>query len=167
VGSITRARFDEDDRPRPMIAPAAAINVIWMLSDFSESNGGTRIVPRSHLSGRQPDKARDKDVESIAATGPAGTAVLIDGRLWHGTGANIGNTPRWAALVTYCGPQYRPQENFTVGIDPAVLEGASDRLRTLLGLKVWYGYGRVENPTVEFISPGERSLPELSPDKTV
>ena len=37
------------------IAPIAAANVMWMVTDFTEEKGATRIVPRSHLSGRQPD----------------------------------------------------------------------------------------------------------------
>ncbi len=163
VGSITRERFDTDvDDASPMIAPAAAVNVLWMLVDFTAGNGGTRVVPGSHLFGRHPEKAAD--VEAVAAEGPAGTALIIDARIWHGTGANVTGGQRLALLTTFCGPQFRPQENFTVGTSPEVLNDAPPELLALLGFKVWNAYGRVENPAVEFISPGESSLGELRPE---
>ena len=38
--------------PRPH--PAIVCNTMWALTDFTEANGATRIVPGSHLMGRQP-----------------------------------------------------------------------------------------------------------------
>ena len=165
VGSITRERRDVDDvGPPSMIAPAVVVNVMWMLVDFTTENGGTRIVPRSHLTGRHPDKELDKDVEPIAAAGPAGTAMVFDGRMWHGTGANVSDGPRLGVLSTFCGPQFRTQENLTVGTSKEVLDNAPPELLALLGFKVWNAYGRVESPAVDFIGPDETSLGELRPE---
>ena len=165
AGSITRERRDVDDAgPPSMIAPAVVVNVMWMLVDFTAENGGTRIVPRSHLTGRHPDKELDKDVEPIAAAGPAGTAMVFDGRMWHGTGANVSDGPRLGVLSTFCGPQFRTQENLTVGTSKEVLENAPPELLALLGFKVWNAYGRVESPAVDFIAPDETSLGELRPE---
>ncbi|NQW09958.1 MAG: phytanoyl-CoA dioxygenase family protein [Alphaproteobacteria bacterium] len=167
VGSMTRTRFNLDtalDDPPAMVAPAACSNVIFMMNDFTDANGGTRLVPGSHHAGRHPDPQRDRDVETIAAEGPAGTAIITDGRIWHGTGSNRTNAPRIGMLLTFCGPQYRPQVNFTVAMDRAILATASDRLKTLFGLKVWWGYGRTGHPSVEFIDPSETGLGELRPD---
>ncbi len=164
-GSINRRRFDVDKAwPPAMIAPAVVVNVLWMLSGFTAENGGTRVVPRSHLIGRQPDADRDTDVEAVAAEGRAGTALVLDGRTWHGTGANVTDAPRWAVISTFCGPQFRPQENFTVGTSSEVLKQASPELLALLGFKVWNAYGRIESPAVEFISPSETSLGEMQPE---
>ena len=165
VGSITREHRDVDDAgPPSMIAPAVVVNVMWMLVDFTAENGGTRLVPRSHLTGRHPDKELDKDVEPIAAEGPAGTAIVFDGRMWHGTGANVSDGPRLGVLSTFCGPQFRTQENLTVGTSKEVLENAPPELLALLGFKVWNAYGRVESPAVDFIAPDEISLGELRPE---
>ena len=165
VGSITREHRDVDDAgPPSMIAPAVVVNVMWMLVDFTAENGGTRLVPRSHLTGRHPDKELDKNVEPIAAEGPAGTAIVFDGRMWHGTGANVSDGPRLGVLSTFCGPQFRTQENLTVGTSKEVLENAPPELLALLGFKVWNAYGRVESPAVDFIAPDEISLGELRPE---
>ena len=154
--------YDDGDLQRA-ISPPAACNVIYFLNDFTEANGGTRLVPKSHLTGLQPPPDKPHNVPSIAAAGPAGTAVLFDGRTWHGTGANQSNALRLGLLATYCGPQFRPQENYTLGIDPAVYAKASPELLARLGFKVWNAYGRVGNPSVEFVEPGVGLVRELEP----
>lgn len=165
IGSMTRQRFDQDEDldEAPMVAPSACCNIMWMLDDFTEENGATRIVPGSHLYGRQPDHERDGDVPTIPAAGPAGYAMVFDGRLWHGTGANVGNSQRKGLLTTFCGPQFRPQENCTVGTRPEVLEEASEDLLGLLGFGVWCGYGRTGNPTIAYIDPAEEQPGVMQP----
>ena len=97
----------------------------------------------------------DKDVESIPVVAPAGTAMVLKGRLWHSTGTNVSDAPRLGALSYFCAPQFRQQENLVVGTAPAVLRDASPELLALLGFKVWQGYGRIESPKCESISPGQ------------
>jgi ectoine hydroxylase-related dioxygenase (phytanoyl-CoA dioxygenase family) len=165
IGSITRTRFDQDENGLSnMVSPAVVMNVLWMLDDFSANNGGTHLVPGSHLIGRQPDKELDRDVETVVAEGPAGTALVIDGRIWHGTGANVSENSRFAVITTFCGPQFRPQENFAVGTSLEVLEDASPDLLALLGFKIWNAYGRIESPLADFIQPGQTSLGEMVPE---
>lgn len=163
VGSISREQpsWNEPEAPA-LIAPTACVNVMWMLADFTEENGGTRIVPGSHHTGVRPDNS--STIESIAATGKAGSAMVFDGRLWHGTGANVSNVNRYGLLTTFCGPIFRPQENFIVGTDPDILAEASEDLRALLGLKIWNGYGRVENPLGGFITRDEVARAEMRPE---
>ncbi len=169
-GAMTRAHFRgrrlgrEEAAPSKSISPAVACNIMWMLTDFTEENGATHVVPRSHLSGRQPDVHSDRDVESIPAVAPSGTAMVFEGRLWHSTGANISDGPRLGALSYFCAPQFRQQENLMVGTTPEILREASPELLALLGFKVWQGYGRIESPDCEFISPGQTSLGELAPE---
>ena len=161
VGSITRERSNLRGEGAPeMIAPCVCVNVMWMLNSFSEENGGTRFVPGSHLRGRPP-RANDGEGEILAAEGAAGTAMVFDGRLWHGTGANVSSGNRYGLLTTFCGPQFRPQENFTIGSRPEMLADATPELLALLGFKIWSGYGRVESPVAEYISQDERSLGEM------
>jgi ectoine hydroxylase-related dioxygenase (phytanoyl-CoA dioxygenase family) len=153
VGAIERDNVPNAPGSTPqMIAPTAAVNVIWMLVDFTEKNGATRVVPGSHRRGTYPAAGLGEE-EVVHATAPAGTALVIDARIWHGTGANTGAGDRLAVLTTFCGPQFRTQENYTLGLDHEVFPDLDDHLLELLGFRVWGGYGRTANPTDEWVTP--------------
>ena len=136
-------------------------NVLIMLNGMSKENGGTLIVPGSHLFGRHPDKNIDKDIKTISAEGPPGCAIITDGRVWHGTGANITKKDRLVILITFCGPQFRPQENFTLGIKKEVFNQLNDYQKQLFGFKVWNGYGRIGNPTDIYLDIENEKIGEL------
>lgn len=158
--------------PKPVVA-----NIAWMLDDFTDANGGTRLVPGSHLrETATPDDGTSafrhgaapgapSATDTIAAEGPAGSVLCFDGRLWHGTGANRTDQPRHALLSYHCRPFIRQQENFTLGLDPAVRESERPALLRRLGFNIWAGLGRVESPqarTPLFVSSG--AVGELAPD---
>ena len=136
------------------------VNTAWMLEDQSEENGGTRLVPGSHL---WPELPADKpEVESIAATGPAGTMLMFDGRLWHGTGANRTSRRRHLLLGYFCRPWIRPQENFTLSLLDELYEEASPELLGLLGFRTYGTLGNVNGvirPNRSLIRRGEQVGP--------
>ena len=165
-GSINRKKFNYKINKdilnnKNFISRPAVSNVLIMLNGMSKENGGTLIVPGSHLFGRHPDKILDKDIFTISAEGPPGCAIITDGRLWHGTGANITQKNRLALLITFCGPQFRPQENFTMGIREEVFLQLNDYQKEILGFKVWNGYGRTGNPTEKFLNINNIEVGEL------
>ena len=162
VGSISRTEAGEVQDGAAMIAPPACVNSMWLLVDFHAANGATRVVPGSHLSGRQPKPELYREADLVAIEAPAGTAMFFEGRLWHGSGTNRTDQPRMGLLNTYCGPQFRPQENYTLGLLPEALAAAPLRLKELVGLKVWNGYGRFDTPAVELIAQ-DQLIGELSP----
>jgi len=148
--------------PKPVVA-----NIAWMLDDFSEANGGTRLVPRSHLDRNATPRSSSfvpenlanvpKPEETIGAAGKAGSILCFDGRVWHGTGANKTDRPRHALLSYHCRPFVRQQENFVLGLLPAIRETERPALLNRLGFAVWAGLGRVESPrpsTPLFKEPG-------------
>ena len=160
-GSITRTSFQEGRGRGLMLSPPMVVNVAFMLTDFTAENGATRIVPGSHVYARQPGP--EDEGTDIPATGKAGDAMIFDGRLFHGTGANTtADEERIALLCTYCAPQVRCQENYTLGILPEVRRQASPELLSLLGFRVWNGYGRTGQPA-EWATPGSEGLGELQP----
>ena len=165
-GSINRKKFnikinENIAKNNELISRPAVSNVLIMLNGMTKENGGTLIVPGSHLFGRHPDKNIDKNIETISAEGPPGCAIITDGRVWHGTGANISQEERLAIIITFCGPQFRPQENFTLGIKKEIFLELSDHQKELLGFKVWNGYGRIGNPTDTFLGIENKEIGEL------
>ena len=136
---------------------AATVNVLWMLDDFTEEVGATRVVPRSHLTGTAP---RDPDVPTVSAVGPAGGAVLLDGRLWHGSGANTtAERTRAAILAYYCAPFIRQQENVYRSLDPDIRSTLTPEQRKLLGYDVWSGLGVVNGFPRHWLGTSGRSGP--------
>ncbi len=153
---------DDGDLTRAINPPCAA-NVVYCLNDFSEQNGATRLVPNSHLTGLQPPPGVPCPIPTVPAEAPAGAVIVWDGRLWHGTGANRSNGPRLGILATFCGPQFRPQENYTLGLDPELLEDASTEMLDRLGFRVWHAYGRTGHPYVTHVDARTRPTGELVP----
>ena len=165
-GSINRKKFNIEvnkdiSNNNELISRPAVSNVLIMLNGMTKENGGTLIVPGSHLFGRHPDKNIDKNIKTISAEGPPGCAIITDGRVWHGTGANISKEERLAILITFCGPQFRPQENFTLGIKKEIFSELNNYQKELFGFKVWNGYGRIGNPTDTFLDIENKEIGEL------
>jgi ectoine hydroxylase-related dioxygenase (phytanoyl-CoA dioxygenase family) len=141
------------------INPPVICNVLWMISDFTVENGGTRIVPGSHLSGTNPEPYGDYD--AINATGTAGSAVIFEGRTWHSADLNTSNAPRYGITTYYGAPQFRQMLNFTYGMKNEVAEKLQAKSRSLLGYKPWGGYGATGDQHAESIVPGDQQIGEL------
>ncbi|HTO55004.1 MAG TPA: phytanoyl-CoA dioxygenase family protein [Myxococcota bacterium] len=112
-----------------------ALNVGWCIDRFADENGATRIVPFSHKLNRMPTDS-ELESETVALEAPAGSMVVMEGRLWHQTGNNRTQSERRAAIFGfYTIPIYRTQENWFLSLNPSVHRYASDTLLTLLGYK--------------------------------
>ena len=72
--------------PIPKPHPPTVCNTMWALTDFTEANGATRIIPGSHLADRSPDYGAPLRLDPRR---DAARRVLVwHGSLWHGGGAN-------------------------------------------------------------------------------
>src|SRR5712691_6286816 len=80
-------------------------NSVWMLDDFTEQNGATRLVPGSHRWGVTPQEVVSDlyapHPREILLTGRAGTVVVMNAHMWHGGTANRTPTHRRAMHVYY------------------------------------------------------------------
>lgn len=135
---------DEGFIPFPQPAYPLVANIAWLLDDVTDANGGTRFVPGSHLWERPLDDVTGHP--TVAAEGPAGTAIVFDGRIWHGTGANRTDARRHVLLAYYCRPFVRQQENPFLSMSPDVEANLAPAVRRLLGYKIWGTLGGVEGP---------------------
>src|SRR3954453_16842996 len=112
-------------------------NSMWALTDFTEANGATRIIPGSHLRDHNPDYGAPYD--SIAAEMPKGAVLVWHGSLWHGGGANTTGERRVGVAMNYCAGYIRQQENQQLGIPVDVARGFPPRLRELVGYGIYNG----------------------------
>lgn len=133
---------DQGYVPEPNPYPIVC-NTMWALSDFTEENGGTRFVPGSHKAGIHPRGNEMFDTETVGAAAPSGSAIIFDGRIWHGTGANTTDEPRVGLLAYFCSPFIRQQENQSLSLLPEVYEKLNDEERALLGFQVYSTLGGI------------------------
>jgi ectoine hydroxylase-related dioxygenase (phytanoyl-CoA dioxygenase family) len=147
--------FHSDDlfytvpRPRPMIS----ISTIVAVDAFTADNGGTEIVPGSHLwsdaqlagileqvSAELPEKQQHLARLARAVEMPAGACVVFAGTLVHRGGANQSAGRRCAfsnQYCQYCQPWARQQENFTLAVPTEVAREMPVPLQELLGYSIY------------------------------
>jgi ectoine hydroxylase-related dioxygenase (phytanoyl-CoA dioxygenase family) len=106
-------------------------NSMWALTDFTEANGATRLVPRTHGADRSPSFGEPH--QTIAAEMKRGSVLVWNGSLWHGGGANHTTERRIGLAMNYCVGWMRQQENQQLGIPLEVAKDFSPRLRKLVG----------------------------------
>jgi ectoine hydroxylase-related dioxygenase (phytanoyl-CoA dioxygenase family) len=126
---------DDQLIPIPKPHPPTVCNSMWALTDFTEANGATRLVPGSHRRDHSPEYGAE--YESVAAEMPRGSVLVWHGSLWHGGGANRTDAPRVGLAMNYCAGYIRQQENQQLGIPRDVAAGFSPRLRELVGYSVY------------------------------
>jgi ectoine hydroxylase-related dioxygenase (phytanoyl-CoA dioxygenase family) len=128
-----------DDQLLPLPKPhvATVCNTMWALTDFTEENGATRIIPGSHQADHSPRYG--SEYESIPAEMPRGSVLVWHGSLWHGGGANRSKDVRVGIAMNYCAGWVRQQENQQLGIPREIARGFSPRLRELVGYTVYRG----------------------------
>lgn len=135
----TEQPIHADDQIIPLPKPhvPTVCNSMWALTDFTEANGATRIIPGSHLADQSPHFGSPYD--SIPAEMAAGSVLVWHGSLWHGGGANTTDERRVGIAMNYCAGWIRQQENQQLGIPVGTARTFSPRLRELCGFGVYAG----------------------------
>ena len=93
-------------------------NTLWAMTDFTEANGATRVIPGSH---RFDDRLELDAAETIPAEMKKGSVLLYTGSLYHGAGANRSDHTRRGINITYSVSWLRQEENqyLTVPLETA------------------------------------------------
>lgn len=105
-------------------------NTIWALTDFTEENGATHVVPGST---RWPDQRRPQPQEVVQAVMSRGSVLLYTGSVFHGGGANRSSSDRVGANLTYALGWLRQEENQYLSCPPEIARTLTPELQDLLG----------------------------------
>lgn len=137
-----------DDQLMPLAKPhvPTVFNSMWALTDFTEANGATRVIPGSHLADHSPTYG--EHYESIPAEMATGSILVWHGSLWHGGGANQTDARRYGIAMNYCAGWIRQQENQQLGLPLELVATFEPRLRDLCGFGTYRGLiGHIDKQT--------------------
>lgn len=111
-------------------------NAMVALTDFTEENGATLVVPGSHIW----SKGRLPDPDDIAkAIMPAGSIAIFTGDTIHAGGTSTSDSIRRGLSISYCAGWLRPVENHYLNLDLDQVAAMPERARELLGYDVYDG----------------------------
>jgi ectoine hydroxylase-related dioxygenase (phytanoyl-CoA dioxygenase family) len=105
-------------------------NTIWAMTDFTEENGATRVIPGSN---KYEDKLEFKVEQTEPAEMPAGSVLLYTGALYHGGGANRSDAVRFGLNITYALSWLRQEENQYLAVPHDIARTLDDDLLRVMG----------------------------------
>ncbi|MFT7129158.1 MAG: ectoine hydroxylase-related dioxygenase (phytanoyl-CoA dioxygenase family) [Gammaproteobacteria bacterium] len=185
-GGVPQALHQDQNNALDSRSPMA-INILTPITDIGARNGGTLVIPGSHLAlseAVRENKPVGKLPPAINIDAKAGTMVITDGRLLHGTGVNHTDIPRIVMLNGMQKLFLRQQENWMLSVSPKVLKRASNKLLHRMGYQATTGtqtneghgfgatglVGEAAGATVDFRLAADRGeyvrVGELGPNST-
>ena len=140
-GGVPQALHQDQDIALDSKSPLT-VNLLTAITDIDETNGGTLVIPGSHIvlsEALRANAAVGKLPPAINLDATAGTLIITDGRLLHSTGINHTQTPRIVMLNGMQHPLLRQQENWMLSVRPEVLKRASPKLLQRMGFQATNG----------------------------
>lgn len=120
------------DSPRFSRPYLLALQILYMVDDFSVENGATFVLPGSHLIEEKPTDDFFYE-HAVQINGKAGDAVLFDSMLWHAGGINETKLPRRAITKMFTRAFMKQQIDYPKATEPEVLARLTKRSLRLLG----------------------------------
>jgi ectoine hydroxylase-related dioxygenase (phytanoyl-CoA dioxygenase family) len=118
-------------------------NTIWALTDFTEANGATRVIPGSQ---HWPDRRDHHHDETVPAQMSKGSCLLYTGKVYHGGGANQSEVDRIGLNITYVVGWLRQEENQYLSVPAEVAATLDDDLLRLMGYQIGaYALGYIDD----------------------
>ncbi|MET4165110.1 MULTISPECIES: phytanoyl-CoA dioxygenase family protein [Gordonia] len=120
--------------------PEITLNFLIALTDFTEENGATRVIPGSHLWSDFEDRGSPE--QTIPATMKPGDALFISGKTVHGGGANVTADQYRRAVSFAFNPGYLVgEEAYPFLVSRDVAAGLPERVQRILGFRSQYPLG--------------------------
>jgi ectoine hydroxylase-related dioxygenase (phytanoyl-CoA dioxygenase family) len=120
--------------------PEAMINFLVALTDFTEENGATRVIPGSN---HWPDyEDRGNPEMTIPAEMKSGDVLFINGKVVHGGGQNRTTDFYRRGVAWAFQPSFlTPEEAYPFIVDHELVRSLPERVQRLLGFRSQYPKG--------------------------
>ena len=128
-------------------------NTLWAMTDFTEENGATRVIPGSN---HFDDKLKFELKDSEPAEMTKGSVLFYSGSLYHGGGANQSNATRTGINITYNLSWLRQEENQYLATPIEIARTLPVELLRLMGYRRGaYALGYVDDlrDPIEIVRP--------------
>jgi ectoine hydroxylase-related dioxygenase (phytanoyl-CoA dioxygenase family) len=129
------------------------LNTIWAMTDFTEENGATRVIPGSN---HFDDRLRFKESDTEPAEMAKGSVLFYTGSIYHGGGANRSNAIRTGINITYNVSWLRQEENQYLSVPQEIARTLPVDLLRLMGYRLGaYALGYVDDTRdpIEVVRP--------------
>jgi len=140
------------DFPRHLRGYLASLNVMLVLDDFTELNGGTLVVPGTHQRSERPAEEY-LEVAAVPVECPVGSMIVFDSTLWHAAGPNHSEEDRLAINHQFTQPFFKQQIDYVRALGDERVLAQPPRTQQLLG---WYT--RVVTSLDEYYRPADQRL---------
>ena len=118
-------------------------NTIWAMTDFTEENGATRLMPGSQDLPKKFDHTIDETVPALMSKG---SCLLYTGKVYHGGGANRSDHTRVGLNITYDVGWLRQEENQYLSVPRDVAAALPESLQRLMGYQIGaYALGYIDD----------------------
>lgn len=133
TGHLRERSLAPADANSRIISHLVALNSIICISEFTDDNGATELVPGSH---KYPGVDRPPNAEADAriAVAARGSAVVFNANTWHGTSKNRSAAPRYAVLNPWRRQWTRCEYELARIVDPEVLARAGEEGKIIFGI---------------------------------
>ncbi len=133
-------------------------NTLWAITDFTEENGATRVIPGSNLF---DDKLKFQSEDTVPAEMRKGSVLLYSGSVYHGGGANRSTATRIGLNITYNVSWLRQEENQYLSVPLEIARTLPVELLRLIGYQRGaYALGYVDDlrDPIEVVRPDLKKL---------
>lgn len=128
------------------------LNCLIMLDDFTVENGGTYLLPKSHLEERKPSDD-EFFTKAIQATGKRGDILIFNANVWHASAPNNTQEDRRAIPITISRPFMKQLLDYPRALGYSSMGRFSNELQEFLGY-----HSRVPASLEEWYQPQENRL---------
>ncbi len=141
---------DQNWTPAPFPVHNQLLTMCWTMENYTFAGGCTKVIPKSHLHRRHPDKQEmEHQSGAIPTQCSASSIVCWDGSTWHANYPRDLEGDRVVLHITFSRLALRTVENYD-HLDESWLEGKPKELRQMLGREDFLGSTTIARGSADY-----------------